>query len=65
MEGFSTIGSGDPVPVSTGLITAPAITEHGTAIEVPPEAMPEHVLKALNTNYSGFMKAMDGHKPKP
>jgi hypothetical protein len=65
MEGFNTIGgSGPSVPVHQGLITAPAVTEHGTAVEVPADKVPEHVINAFNKNYSGFLKAMDSKKPK-
>lgn len=46
-------------PAHHGMITAPAITEHGTAVNVE---IPDHVLDAFNTDYRGFLKAMDKHK---
>ncbi len=48
-----------PMAPHMGMITAPAITENGTAV---PVAIPDHVLGAFNTDYRGFMKAMDKHK---
>jgi hypothetical protein len=59
MEDMGTIGGGQSIPVHTGPITAPAITEHGMAV---PVEVPDHLLKAMNTNYSGFLKKMGEHK---
>lgn len=52
------IGMGSNIP-APGLITAPAITENGTAVNAE---IPDHVLDAFNTDYRGFMKAMGKHK---
>ena len=53
------LGGMGVTPPHQGLITAPAITDNGTAV---PAEIPDHVLDAFNTDYRGFMKAMDKHK---
>lgn len=46
-------------PAHQGMITAPAITEQGTAVNVE---LSDELLSAFNRDYSGLMKAMDKKK---
>ena len=56
------MGYGD-TPTARGVNTIESIvTEQGTAVPIPPDAVPSSVLTAMNKDYRKFMKALDGHK---
>lgn len=58
----SLMGYGDMVPGrgrAGDLIVSEAVTEHGTAIPVDPNEMPEHLVRALTRNYKDVLDAMN------
>jgi hypothetical protein len=61
------MGDAEAPPVShpTAMAVPPVfnkVTEHGTAVPVAADELPDHVVSALTRDYSQLMKAMDAKK---